>query len=112
MIAKVEMNGQIVNENVLVGVARYFFAYIIVDIVFATVMIIDGIDLVNGVSVSISTLGSIGPGFGLAGAMSTYESLPTMSKAALCFVMFLGRLEIFTVLVMFTPEFWRRKKGW
>ncbi len=108
----VKMNGQIVSDETLRGVARYFFAYVLTDIFFALVMIIDGIPLGDAVAVSISTLGSIGPGFGLAGAMSTYELLPPMSKIAACFVMFLGRLEIFTVLVMFTPEFWRRKKGW
>ena len=110
--AFVTMNGQIVSDEVLRGVARYFFAYILVDICFALVMIIDGIPLDEAAAVSVATMGSIGPGFGLAGAMSTYELLPPMSKIAACFVMFLGRLEIFTVLVMFTPEFWRRKKGW
>ena len=108
----VKMNGQLVTDETLRGVARYFFAYVLTDVFFALVMIIDGISLGDAVAVSISTLGSIGPGFGLAGAMSTYELLPPVSKITACFVMFLGRLEIFTVLVMFTPEFWRRKKGW
>lgn len=112
MIAHVKLNGQIVPDEVMFGVARYFLAYIIVDIIFAAVMIMNGIPLVESVSVSVSTMGSVGPGFGLSGAMSTYENLPAVSKIFACFVMFLGRLEIFTVIVMFTPEFWRRKKGW
>ena len=68
--------------------------------------------MVEAVSVAVSTLGSVGPGFGLEGAMSTYALLPPASKAFACIVMFLGRLEIFTVIALFTPEFWRRRKGW
>ncbi len=112
MITGVRLNGQNIPDEVMIGVARYFFAYIIVDIVFAMIMVMNGLPLVESTGVSISTMGSVGPGFGFAGATSTYEELPPLCKIAACGVMFLGRLEIFTVAVMFTPEFWRRKKGW
>ena len=112
MISPVKMNGQIIPDEVLFGVARFFFAYVVMDILFAFVMLADGIDLINAISVSVSTMGSVGPGFGIEGATSTYALLPDMSKAFACIFMFLARLEIFTVLAMLTPEFWSTKKGW
>ena len=75
-------------------------------------MLADGLDLIDAVSVSVSTMGSVGPGFGIEGATSTYALLPDMSKAFACIFMFLARLEIFTVLAMFTTGFWGRKRGW
>ena len=112
MVSQVKMNGQVVPDEVLFGVARFFFAYVVLDIAFAFVMLADGIDLIDAVSVSVSTMGSVGPGFGIEGATSTYALLPDMSKAFACIFMFLARLEIFTVLAMFTTGFWGRKRGW
>ncbi|MBR6710284.1 MAG: TrkH family potassium uptake protein [Selenomonadaceae bacterium] len=108
----VKMNGQPVPDDVLYGVARFFFAYVMLDVLFALVMLLDGIDLIDAVSVSISTMGSVGPGFGIEGATSTYALLPDFSRACACIFMFLARLEIFTVIAMLTPEFWSREKGW
>ena len=112
ILGGVRMNGKIIPDEALFAAARFFFAYLLVDIAFAMVMIIDGVDMEEAVSVAVSTLGSVGPGFGLAGAMSTYELLPPLSKLGACAVMFLGRLEIFTVVALFTPEFWNRRRGW
>ena len=112
MVYQVRMNGRVVPEEVLFSVARFFFAYMMVDVAFAAVLIFDGVSMTEAVSVAVSTLGSVGPGFGLEGAMSSYALLSPISKAAACVVMFLGRLEIFTVIALFTPEFWSRKKGW
>lgn len=112
IVYRVKMNGRVVPDEVLFSVARFFFAYMMVDVLFATVMILDGIPLREAVSVAVSTMGSVGPGFGLEGALSSYALLPPLSKAFACVVMFLGRLEIFTVIALFTPEFWSRRKGW
>ncbi len=112
MMSQVKMNGRIVPEEVLHGAARFFFAYVVLDILFAFVMLADGINIIDAISVSVSTMGSVGPGFGIDGATSTYALLPDMSKGFACIFMFLARLEIFTVLAMLTPEFWSRKRGW
>ncbi len=112
IVYRAKMNGRVIPDEVLISVARFFFAYMMVEILFAVVMLLDGIPLMEAVSMAVSTLGSIGPGFGLEGALSTYALLPPVSKAFACLVMFLGRLEIFTVIALFTPEFWSRRKGW
>jgi len=112
LVQRIEMNGQIVPEEILMSAGRFFFAYLMVDVIFAAVMIVDGIELTDAVGVAVSTLGSVGPGFGISGAFSNYSLLPPLSKIFACLVMFMGRLEIFTVLALLSPEFWRRDKGW
>ena len=112
MVYSVEMNGQKVPWEILTAAGRYFFAYIMIDVTFAGIMILDGIEMTDAVGVAVSTLGSVGPGFGLAGAMSNYSLLPPLSKICACAVMLLGRLEIFTVLALFNPGLWQRGKAW
>ncbi len=112
MVASIKMNGEVVPGQIVFNVARHFFVYLVMDVGFAFFLICDGISLIDAVSVGVSTMGSVGPGFGIAGATSTYAILPTFSKIVACVSMFLGRLEIFTVLAILTPEFWRKGKGW
>lgn len=111
-INRITVNGVQFPEQVLFNIARHFFVYVMLDILFAFFLIFDGISMIDAVSISISTMSSVGPGFGIAGATSTYALLPTFSEAVACFAMFLGRLEIFTVLALLTPEFWRKGKRW
>ena len=82
------------------------------DVLFAAVMMFDGIDFVNSISVSVSTMASVGPGFGIEGATSGYSLLPSFSKFCACGFMFLSRLEIFTVLALMSPSFWSASKNW
>ena len=112
LIHSVKLNGVPIDEGVVYGAARFFFAVVLLDIIFAFVMMFDGIDFVNSISVSVSTMASVGPGFGIQGATSTYALLPTFSKLFACLCMFLSRLEIFTVLVLLTPSFWKNHGGW
>jgi trk system potassium uptake protein TrkH len=67
-----------------------------------------GIDLLTSLSAAFSAVGNVGPGFGLVGPAETYAPLPGAAKWLLTFLMMAGRLEIFTVLLFFSPDFWRR----
>ena len=111
-VLRVSMNGVLMSEQTLFNITRHFFVYVMLDVIFAFFLIFDGIGMIDAVSVSVSTMGSVGPGFGIAGATSTYALLPMFSEAVACFAMFLGRLEIFTVLALLTPEFWRKGRRW
>lgn len=109
----VKLNGTVIEDSVVYGAAKFFFAVVVMDILFAFVMMFDGIDFVNSISVSVSTMASVGPGFGIQGATSTYALLPPLSKLFACVFMFLSRLEFFTVLVLFTPTFWKSaRENW
>ena len=112
LISNVTLSGRAVDEDIVYGAAKFFFAVVVMDMLFAAVMMFDGIDFVNSISVSISTMASVGPGFGLAGATSGYNLLPSFSKFCACGFMFLSRLEIFTVLALLSPSFWKKSSGW
>ena len=62
--------------------------------------------------ISVTTLGNVGPAFGIAGATCTFAGLSDFSKSILCIEMLMGRLELFTLLVMLSPEFWKIRNRW
>ena len=109
----VKLNGKVIDNEIVYGAAKFFFAIVVMDILFAFVMMFDGIEFTDAISVSVSTMASVGPGFGIEGATSTYALLPPLSKLFACVFMFLSRLEVFTVLVLFTPTFWKSaRENW
>ncbi len=112
VLSQVKLSGRAVDEDVVYGAAKFFFAVVMLDVLFAAVMMFDGIDFVNAISVSVSTMASVGPGFGIEGATSGYNLLPSLSKFCACGFMFLSRLEIFTVLALFSPRFWHKSQNW
>ncbi len=112
LISQVKLSGRPVDEDIVHGAAKFFFAVVVLDVLFAAVMMFDGIDFVNSISVSVSTMASVGPGFGIEGATSGYSLLPSLSKFCACWFMFLSRLEIFTVLALMSPSFWDKSKNW
>ena len=69
--------------------------------------LLTGKDVLTCFTASIASLGNIGPGFGMVGATQNYAWMPDSAKWLLCFLMLIGRLELFTVLVLFLPSFWR-----
>jgi len=76
--------------------------------VFAVLYAGMGLDFVTALSASATALGNVGPGIGgIIGPSGNFATLPDAAKWALSFQMMLGRLELFTVLVLFRPEFWR-----
>jgi trk system potassium uptake protein TrkH len=67
-----------------------------------------GMDLVSAFGATIASVGNIGPGFGSVGPTDNYAHIPAVGKWILSLMMMAGRLEIFTVLILLTPSFWRR----
>ena len=112
VISQVTLGGRVIDEDVIYGAAKFFFAVVVMDVLFAAVMMFDGIDFVDSISVSVSTMASVGPGFGIEGATSGYSLLPGLSKFCACGFMFLSRLEIFTVLALMSPSFWHKSRNW
>ncbi len=66
------------------------------------------VDLVTSIGAVAATLGNIGPGLGLVGPANNYAHMPYLGKWLLSWCMLLGRLEIFTVIILIVPEFWRK----
>ncbi|MEQ8345799.1 MAG: TrkH family potassium uptake protein [Sneathiellaceae bacterium] len=101
-------NGQTVPAEVAVAVTSFFFLYGLSVMVVAILLGMFGLDFLTAISASAAAVGNVGPGLGdLIGPSGNYASIPDGAKMILAFAMLLGRLELFTVLVLFNPEFWR-----
>jgi trk system potassium uptake protein TrkH len=100
-------DGKIVSDDVLANVSGFLLLYLAALGlgVFALTLIGLGVDTALGATAA--TLGNVGPGFGLVGPAGTYAPLPDVALWVLAFLMLLGRLELFTVLVLFTRGYWR-----
>ncbi len=97
-----------ISRNATEGVLGYYLLYIVAIMMGGLVLTGLGMDLVSGVSASVSAMNSIGPGLNDVGAAENFVNVPAAGKYVLSFQMLLGRLEIYTVLVLFTAHFWRR----
>lgn len=101
-------NGRPIAEDVATSVMGFFFLFVSSFAVLACVLGLTGLDLVTAVTGAASAIGNVGPGFGdVIGPAGSYAGLPVTAKWALSAGMLLGRLELFTVFVVFTSAFWR-----
>lgn len=102
-IAKVAVPPEIVSS-----IRSFFFLYIAIAMAAMLALTLLGVDMVTSISGVAATLGNVGPGLGLVNASSTYVELPQTAKWILSACMLLGRLEIYTVLVLLVPDFWKK----
>ena len=107
-IIPVRYNGRAVEQKIIYNILAFFFIYLTVFIVGTVVMTFYGYDLLTAAGATISSLGNIGPGIGEVGPANNFAAFPESAKVFLGFLMLLGRLELFTVLLLFLPAFWRR----
>ena len=80
--------------------------YIVLFAIGTILMSLTGVDFITAVGSAGSAIGNVGPGIGDVGPAETYSQIPVAGKYILCALMFLGRLELFTVLLILTPFFW------
>ena len=107
-VIPVRLGDKVVSKDVMRNVLSFVILYI-ATITFGTlVMGLLGFDLLSAVGVAISSVGNIGPAFGTFGPTENYAHLPAIGKWVMAILMMAGRLEIFTVLILFVPSFWRR----
>lgn len=106
-VAPVRVGKDIISEEVLDNVQTFFYMYFLILGAAALFLTAMGIDLVSAVSAVFATLGNIGPGLGLVGPMTNYSAMPQAAKVVLSICMLIGRLEIYTVLMLFSRKFWR-----
>ncbi len=104
----VYVNNTYLKKNVVYDIAGMVFLYSASILVSTLVVAAGGYDIITSITATLATLGNIGPGFSLVGPSFTYGFFPPWIAAWLSFVMLLGRLEIYTVLVLFTRHFWKR----
>jgi len=107
-VKKVKLGNTVVNESITQGVLAFVMLYFGLLALGSLLMGAIGLDLVSAFSVVTATLGNIGPGFGSVGPTDNYFHIPGIGKWLLSFFMLVGRLELYTVLILFVPEFWKK----
>ena len=106
-VLPVKLGGRVVPPAIMQGVVVFFLFYMLTFAVTAAVVIVLGADLVTGISAAAAAISNVGPGFGAVGPMANFADLHPVSRIALTLAMWIGRLEVITVLVIFRAEAWR-----
>lgn len=104
----VKLEGKVVEREVLEGVAAFFFLYLLIFTVGSLILQALGYEMLVAASSVASMLGGVGPGFNELGSAGGCYSVPVLGKITLMACMFLGRVEIFPILVVLSREFWRK----
>ncbi len=109
IVIPVRLGENIVSDETLHTLSMFFFAYILLFIISSLAMVALGLDMISGASAAASCLGNIGPALGIVDPSNTYAAIPEAGKIWLTFCMWLGRLEIFTALILFIPSAYKRE---
>jgi trk system potassium uptake protein TrkH len=104
----VKHGGRAVPDDVVAGVWAFFTAYFVIAALASAVVAGAGYDVLTAVSSALTALGNVGPGLGAVGPYDNFSHFPGAVKLALAGCMLAGRLEIFTLLLLLLPGFWRR----
>lgn len=107
-IIPVRYNGRTIQEPIIYNILGFFIIYMLMFIIGSLVLGMLGLDFESAVSGAASTLGNLGPALGVLNPLASFDVLPELGKWWCAFLMLLGRLELFTVLILFTPYFWKR----
>jgi trk system potassium uptake protein TrkH len=105
-VIPIKVGGKPLPERVIDSVWGFFATYVAIFIIILLLLMLGGVDQITAFSAVAATMNNLGPGLG--DVALNYSSLPDFTKWVLCFAMLLGRLEIFTLLVLLTPAFWRK----
>lgn len=111
-VTNLKYGGKHVDPSMLNTVAVFFFLFMAIFGLATILLAATGLEPFDAMSAVVATLGSIGPGFGVVGATTNYSSINAFGEVILILCMLLGRLELFTLLIVLQPEFWRSRQGW
>jgi trk system potassium uptake protein TrkH len=107
-VVSTKLGRQTVSRRVLSSVFIFFCSYFLLYMFGVFIMCVLGLDWVSAASSVAAALSSVGPGFAAVGPTQSYAFVHPLGKLVLCFYMIAGRLEIFVLLTLFTPSFWRK----
>ncbi len=107
-VYSVRIGGKVISDKSLTEITIFFFMYILIFIMSGLIVSLDGNGMVTNYSAVAATLGNIGPGFDLVGPMGNFGIFSPLSKLVLSFCMIVGRLEIYPMLLLLMPSFWKK----
>jgi trk system potassium uptake protein TrkH len=103
-----KIGGQVVQNKIVFAVLGFIFLYFMTIVTLTFTLLISGMDFISGLTAVLASINNCGPGLGTVGPASNYQGLTDFQTWVCTFAMLIGRLEIFTVLILFTPRFWQR----
>jgi trk system potassium uptake protein len=107
-VIPVRVNERSISPQIILNVQAFFIFYILIFVFGSVIMSLLGLDFVSSLGAVATCLGNVGPGFGHVGPISNFSAIPETGKWFLTFLMLLGRLELFTVLIIFSSAFWKK----
>ncbi|MBE9469458.1 MAG: TrkH family potassium uptake protein [Bacteroidetes bacterium] len=107
-VIPVRYNGSVISNDIIFKVQAFFLTYIVIFITGSLFLTFFGMDFVSSMGAVVTTMGGIGPGLGSVGPVNNFALVPTEGKWILSFMMLIGRLELFSVLILLTPAFWKK----
>lgn len=108
VVNPMKIGGNVVPNNIVFAVLGFIFLYFMTTATLTFVLLISGMDFISAFTAVLACVNNFGPGLGVVGPASNYQGLTDFQVWVCTFGMLVGRLEIFTVLILFTPAFWRR----
>ncbi len=106
-IYNIKLGKNIIDDDVVKATLGFYLFYIFIFILTALILSTTGLDFITSLTAAASAIGNIGPGLGAIGPSESWGNLTDLAKWLTCFCMLLGRLEIFTVMVLFSKSFWK-----
>ena len=107
-IIPVRYNGKAVGQTIVFNILSFFVIYMLIFVIASVVLTFLGLDFISAIGATASSLGNIGPAIGSVSPVDNFAHLSVGAKWFCSFLMLIGRLELFTVLILFTPFFWRK----
>jgi trk system potassium uptake protein TrkH len=106
-IAAIRINKRPGRRDIMYSVTAFMFVYALLAAATAFVAALDGADVLSSISGSLALIGNTGPGLGTVGPLGSYGFFSAPAKIWFCFVMLAGRLELYTLLMLCFPSFWK-----
>ena len=107
-VLPVRVNKQVISPSIQSTVLAFTFLYAVIAIISILIMLGFGVGFLESIGTVVSSMGNMGPGLGTCGPAYSWSELPDAAKWLLSFLMLLGRLELFTVLLLFSSDFWKK----
>ncbi len=106
---RVKFNNAMVSGTIMTHILVFILVYLVTFIFGSLVLTILGVDFISAIGATATCLGNVGPAIGDVGPLNNFADIPESAKGFLLLIMLIGRLELFTVIIVFTPYFWRNR---
>ncbi len=106
-VLPIRFGKNVLEDNIVSSIINFFLIYVFIFILSTILLTLNEVPIITAFTACAATIGNVGPGMELVGPSGNYAGLSNFSKTVLSFLMIIGRLELFAILVIFTPSFWK-----